>query len=238
MKPASHRQKLLLNAEKDYRSQLPFFMQPIMGAGNGLVFGFEILYRGGVPRNWSLIDESVLRHLCETPADTLPTFFVNISSQAFLDTPAERFIEAARRHRIYFEMSEAQADRATLQRIAARMRELSGRGVLFARDDYGSDPDSLERVFSLDCISMIKVDSVLLNCAMQNRGAADMLYSLLAHWRQAQIASIAERVETPAMLEFAQQAGFDFVQGFHVDALLSGLEGGEEKKGAGREGVA
>ncbi len=225
MKQAYEHRQLLLDAQNNYHYQLPFFMQPVMGTDSGLVFGFEILYRGGMPCDWSLIDESVLRHLCETPADTLPTFFINVSNRAFLDIPAERFIEAAQRHRIYFEMSEAQADGATLRADRPRMRELSARGVLFARDDYGSDPDSLQRVFSLDCISMIKVDSALLNCAMQNPGAADMLYSLLAHWRGAQIASIAERIETPAMLEFAQQAGFDFVQGFHIDALLAGTDG-------------
>lgn len=224
MKPANNHQLFLLDTGKTYADRLPFFMQPIIGSQDGLVFGFEILYRGGMPRDWTAIDGSVMDHLCDAPAGTLPTFFVNICNQALLDIAPERFVEAARRHQVYFELSEAQADAGTWHSISAKIHALAAQGVQFAHDDYGSIKDNLPRVFSLDCISVIKVDSTLLSSAMQSQSAADALRSLLAHWRQAGIASIAECIETPAMMGFARHMQFDYVQGFHVDAMLSGLD--------------
>ncbi len=224
MKLANSHQLLLLNADKTYQDPLPFFMQSIIGAEDELLFGFEILYRGGTPRDWAPIDRSVIHHLCEAPAGSLPTFFINICNQAFLDIPSQRFVEAARKHTIYFELSDAQADPATWQGMTGKVQSLAADGVLFAHHNYGSDPIALQRVFAPGCISIIKVDSALLHNAMQNQSGTDALRRLVQQWRRAGIACIAERIETPLMLEFAQLLGFDYVQGFHIDAMLCGLD--------------
>lgn len=224
MKLANSHQLFLLNADRTYQDPLPFFMQPIIGADDELLFGFEILYRGGTPHDWSPIDRSVIHHLCEAPAGSLPTFFINLCDRAFLDISSRHFIEAARKHTVYFELSDVHADAVMLQDMTRKMQALAANGVLFAHHNYGSDPHAVQRAFALDCISIIKVDAALLHNAMHNPGGTDALRRLVQHWRCAGIACIAERIETPLMLEFAQLLGFDYVQGFHVDAMLCGLD--------------
>lgn len=224
MKQANNHQLFLLDKEKTYQDPMPFFMQPIMGLTDGLIFGFEILFRGATPLDWRAIDHSVIEHLCDSPPDTLPIFFVNISHQAFLDIAPERFLEASRRNRVYFEMGAKLPDAAMLQAVTEKIETLSANGVLFANDDYGRNNQDMPAILASDCICAIKVDGILIQSAMIDAAGAESLRRLVAGWRAANITSIAERIETAAMLEFARQTGFDYAQGFHIDALLNGLD--------------
>ncbi|MBI1892221.1 MAG: EAL domain-containing protein [Burkholderiales bacterium] len=224
MKQANNHQLFLLDRNKTYQDPMPFFMQPVMGAENGLVFGFEILFRGGTPPEWSEIDKSVVMHLCDTPPDTLPTMFVNLCAKAFLEIPAQQFIDASKQNKVYFELSESVADDAAFSAILQKIDALSANGVLFALDDFGRTLDALPRAFALDAVSFIKVDGKCLAAAMADRQAEAGLRALLEQWRKAGISSVAEWIETPEMFAFAQQLGFDFVQGFHIDAMLNGLD--------------
>jgi EAL domain-containing protein (putative c-di-GMP-specific phosphodiesterase class I) len=224
MKQANNYQVFLLDKQRTYQDPMPFFMQPIMSVADGLVFGFEILFRGGTPSDWSVIDKSVVNHLCDSPADTLPTMFVNICGKAFLDISHEQFIDAAKKNKIYFEMSESLADDPDFQTITSKIDALSANGVLFAFDDFGRNRGGLPRVFALDDISFIKVDGDFIRSAMAGKNEEQALRCLIDQWRNAKIQSIAEWIETPEMLEFAKQVNFDFVQGFHIDAMLNGLD--------------
>lgn len=224
MKQANNNQLFLLDDKKTYQDPMPFFMQPMMALSDGLVFGFEILFRGATPYDWTAIDKSVARHLCDSPPNSLPIMFVNISGKAFLDIPHEQFIEASQRNKIYFELSEALANDENFEAINAKIDALTANGVLFAIDNFGSNPDTMKQVFALDDISVIKVDGALICHAMQHTDAAQALRTLIERWHAMKIVSVAERVETAAMLAFAKQMQFDFVQGFHIDALLSGLD--------------
>lgn len=222
MKPANNHQFFLLDAEKTYQDPVPFLMQPIMHAADELVAGFEILYRGPVPRDWLSIDRSVVAHLCNCPADSLPVFFVNLCHQAFVDIPDSQLIEASRRHRTVFELSRPAQDAAMAAAMTQRISRLAAQGVRFAQDDFGSDgrPDA----GMLDGVAAIKIDGALIRQAIDHRHAADALGQLVARWRAAQIVSIAECIESPAMLACARELKIDFVQGFHVDTMVNGLD--------------
>lgn len=224
MKQANNHQLFLLDRNKTYQDPMPFFMQPIMGAENGMVFGFEILFRGGTPPEWSEIDKSVVLHLGDTPADTLPTMFVNICAKAFLDIPSQQFVEVSHKNKIYFELSESVADDPAFAEIVEKIDALSANGVLIAVDNFGRKPEILPRAFALEALSFIKVDGNCLRAAMADAQAERGLGALLDEWRKAGISSVAEWVETPEMFAFAKKAGFDFVQGFHIDAMLNGLD--------------
>jgi len=224
MKQANNRQLFLLDRAKTYQDPIPFFMQPIIGAGDGLIFGFEILFRGGTPPEWSSIDKSVIAHLCESPAGSLPTFFVNICAKAFLEIPNQSFIDASINNKVYFELSESLADDPAFDAIIDKMDMLSANGVLFAFDNFGRSGQQVPRIFAQDQISAVKVDGSYLAAAMADKAWEESLAALLAQWRNANILSIAEWVENAAMLEFAARMQFDLVQGFHIDAMMNGLD--------------
>jgi EAL domain-containing protein (putative c-di-GMP-specific phosphodiesterase class I) len=224
MKQADNQRLFLLDRNKTFQDPMPFFMQPIMSVENGLVFGFEILFRGGTPPEWSEVDKSVVLHLCETPANTLPTMFVNISAKAFLEISHQQFIDASQKNKIYFEMSESLADDPGFDKIVEKIDALSANGVLFALDNFGRNQEGMPRLHSLDSIYVIKVDGAYLSRAMGDVQIEAALRSLVGQWRKNRIASVAEWVETPATYEFARKLGFDFVQGFHIDAMLNGLD--------------
>lgn len=224
MKQANNHQLFLLDGNKTYQDPMPFFMQPIMGADNGLVFGFEILFRGGTPPEWSDIDKSVVMHFCNTLSDTLPTMFVNLCAKAFLEIPHQQFIDASKRNKIYFELNQALADDSKLDALVEKIDALSANGVLFAIDNYGGQQDGIPCLFARDALSVIKVGGAYLRNAMAEPQSADAMRTLIEQWRKARILSVAEWIETPQMFDFAKQLGFDFVQGFHIDAILNGLD--------------
>jgi EAL domain-containing protein (putative c-di-GMP-specific phosphodiesterase class I) len=224
MKEANNYQLFLLDKEKTYQEPMPFFMQPIVGARDGLIFGFEILFRGGVPPEWTAIDKSVVTHLYDAPADTLPIFFVNLCHQAFLEIPHQRFIEASCRNKIYFEINPGPADASSIPAVTEKIEALSANGVLFANDDFGRDGNVAQPLLAADCLSAVKVDGTLLQAAMADAGIANTLRELVAGWREAGMLAIAERIETAAMLDFAREMAIDYAQGFHIDAMLNGLD--------------
>lgn len=196
---------------------LPFEMQPIMHVRNRRLFGHEILYRGAPPATWNDIDRAVLNFLL-APGTRFPeAIFVNLSNTALIDMPGADLIAASRQHNIFFELNEKFVDSDSFARVAEKVNGLCAKGVPFAIDDFGSGEDGFRRIYALDRIAAVKIDGALLASAKLRGHAAQSLKSLIAHWNAAGVITVAECIESPALLQFATDMGVAMVQGFFID---------------------
>ncbi|MBK4735944.1 EAL domain-containing protein [Noviherbaspirillum pedocola] len=204
-------------------SGVPYKFQPIVRIGSNTVFGYEILYRGPKVIDWNDVDRMILSYL-SSAARGLPTLFVNLSNEAFLQAPIEQLLTAATKNDVYFELSESIPSLELFDAIAAKVNRLTDLGVRFAVDDFGAGHDGLGRTFALQSIAVVKVDGAMLHQAMLHKKNADMLQRVVAQWKQDGTVTVAECIETADMLSFATQLDFDLVQGWHVDDLVPAFD--------------
>lgn len=197
-----------------------FELQPIMRADDGAVRGYELLYRGPRPKDWTSVDRSVLRYLAKVPL-MLPTLFVNLANESVLAIPGEEFIAANAYNDIMFELSESLTDAISFKAIAEKVNNLAAGGLQFAIDDFGNGLDGLKRVYAYNQVHAIKVDGALLINCMRRPDAAQALKPLIANWRASSILTVAECVENPEIMAFAKEMGFELLQGWHIDAMLA-----------------
>lgn len=200
-----------------------FELQAIARAGDLSVYGYEFLYRGDAEptssAQWMAVDRAVLRYLAEESECDGKPCFVNLSHESLLITEEASFATACARNNLRFEMSEAVAESAVFDQVCEKINRLSSLGIQFAIDDFGAGLDGSRRLYALDSVAAIKVDRGLLVCAAGRPRAARMLEASVASWKSAGITTVAEGVESPELLEFAQRLGFDLVQGWHIDTI-------------------
>jgi EAL domain-containing protein (putative c-di-GMP-specific phosphodiesterase class I) len=216
------RQFVLAGSASHQRPVTPFALQPIVQLRDQSVFAHEMLYRGPAIQNgdWCDVDIAMIecfaaQHISDK------VIFLNVSHQALVAVPAQAFIDASRKNNLYFELSEAVTDRATLLATTDKVNELSTNGVRFAVDDFGNGADGYKRVFALDKVSVIKIDGDLLSAAYHRKHAAKMLHAMVIHWNSQGITTIAECIEDDRLMEFAQSLEFDMGQGFFIDKMVS-----------------
>lgn len=207
------------NPEQVVMPPVPYKFQPIVTAGSKSVFGYEILYRGPAVTDWGAVDREILGYLSQAPRG-LPTLFVNLSNESFMHASSEQLVAASKYNDVYFELSETIAGPDLFESLSQKVNQLTALGVRFAIDDFGAGHDGLGRTFALDKIAIIKVDGDMMRRAMTHKKNADMLVRVITQWREDGTITIAECIETPEMLAFAEALKFDMVQGWHVDDLV------------------
>lgn len=201
---------------------LLFELQPIVNAVTTEVLGYEFLFRGAHPENWLDIDAALLSYLSRPRS--LPRIFVNLSNQGLLEHTVAQFVTASRANDVIFEISESVNEYAKREVIAQKVNALIASGVSVALDDFGAGRDSLERLYSLAPPTAVKIDRAFLLTCMGREDASSTLRHMIEQWRSNGILSIAEGVETAAVLQFARSIGADLVQGWHIDALTAAAE--------------
>jgi EAL domain-containing protein (putative c-di-GMP-specific phosphodiesterase class I) len=197
-----------------------FEMQPIMGVADVCVHGYELLYRGVKPEQWSDVDRAVLSHFANQ-AQNKPRLFINLSNESILSIPSDVFLTASRRNDLVFELSESLIDIDSFAAVAEKVNSLSDAGVRFAIDDFGNGLDGLKRLYALKRIEAVKIDGELLKTTMGRPDAAMALKALVNHWHSSSICTVAEGIETAEVLIFVRDLGVDLVQGWHVDSLVA-----------------
>jgi EAL domain-containing protein (putative c-di-GMP-specific phosphodiesterase class I) len=145
--------------------------------------------------------------------------FVNLDHAYLIEVPDDLLLEAQARHALRFEINEKDVPGDGFAGLCEKINRLSAKGVRFAVDDFGSGRDGLSRVFALDKVECIKVDGALFQAAYRRHHARAALSSMVAHWNAAGILTIAEWIESEALLAFAIETGFAMGQGFYVDEL-------------------
>ncbi len=212
---------------------LPFELQPIVRLSDESVFGYEMLYRGPQGVDWGVVDSTVLEFLALCDED-LPTLFVNVDNATLLREDIDTFSRAAKGKHVYFEMSEAAANRNIATLLASKANLMAREGLQIALDDFGAGQDGFQRLFALDNVSVIKIDGALVRMVQKRPKAAETLRHLLAHWHGEGIMTVAEWIEDRSLLDLARYLQVDFVQGFYIDAL----KGSQSPMKVSRRGAA
>jgi diguanylate cyclase (GGDEF)-like protein/PAS domain S-box-containing protein len=173
----------------------------------------------------SVIDRWVVGHAIELlrlrqqRGQPLPLLAVNLSGtslneQSFVEfvlaSVSEPHIAAA----LCFEITETAAV-TSLSNARFLMSELKARGCRFALDDFGTGVSSFVYLKSLP-VDFLKIDGQFISHIAQDPINRSMVEAIGKVGRALGIATIAECVETEAVLVELKRIGVDFAQGFHL----------------------
>ena len=139
-----------------------------------------------------------------------------LSDETFLDFLVEELAEVQiEPGSLCFEITETAAI-ANMSRVVYFMRELKGRGVSFALDDFGSGFSSLAYLKSLP-VDYLKIDGQFIEAVRSDPVDRSVVEAICQVARSMKLRTIAERVESAEVLEILGVIGVDYAQGFHID---------------------
>ena len=174
----------------------------------------------------SMIDRWVVQRtvdLLREHRGAAPLFAVNLSGtslndQGFLDYVLGRIDDDAIARGLCFEITETAAV-ANLQSASYFMQELRARGCRFSLDDFGSGLSSFRYLKTLP-VDFLKIDGDFIANVAQDAVDRSMVEAISQVGRTLGIATVAERVESEAVLAALGRIGIDFAQGFFLSQPL------------------
>jgi len=149
----------------------------------------------------------------------LPLLAVNLSGtslneQSFVDFVLQSVGDPAIASALCFEITETAAV-TSLANTRYFMCELKGRGCKFALDDFGSGVSSFVYLKTLP-VDFLKIDGQFIRHVAEDAVNRSMVEAIGRVARSLNIATVAEWVETEAMLNELKRIGVDFAQGFYL----------------------
>ena len=149
----------------------------------------------------------------------LPLVAVNLSGtslneQSFVDYLLQVVAEPAIARALCFEITETTAV-TSLASARYLMSELKGRGCRFALDDFGTGVSSFVYLKTLP-VDFLKIDGQFISHITQDPVNRSMVEAISKVGRALGIATVAECVESEAVLTELRRIGVDFAQGFHL----------------------
>ena len=149
----------------------------------------------------------------------LPLLAVNLSGtslneQSFVDFVLQSVNEPTIASALCFEITETAAV-TSLSNARYLMRELKGRGCKFSLDDFGTGVSSFVYLKSLP-VDFLKIDGQFIGHIAQDPVNRSMVEAIGRVGRALGIATVAECVETQAVLDELKRIGVDFAQGFYL----------------------
>ncbi|HSS66611.1 MAG TPA: EAL domain-containing protein, partial [Gammaproteobacteria bacterium] len=176
--------------------------------------------------------QSAIRWLSEhrKSANRLEMCSINVSGHTLNDAGFVEFVvgqlQALRvpPSLVCFEITETTAI-ANLKSAVAFMKELHNFGCRFALDDFGSGVSSFAYLRSLP-VDILKIDGQFVRDMATDEVDAGMVTAIHEIARVMNKETVAEFVESEAVLQRLEQVGVDFAQGYGVGrpAPLDGLE--------------
>ncbi|MDX2350924.1 ammonium transporter [Stutzerimonas xanthomarina] len=154
------------------------------------------------------------------PGATLGHYSINLSATSLGEESFLEFVlSAIERHRIppnclCFEITETAAI-ANLSRAMTFMKGLKAVGCSFALDDFGSGLSSFGYLKTLP-VDYLKIDGSFVRDIDQDPIARAMVASINNIGHEMGLSTVAEFVESAAILECLQEIGVDYVQGYHL----------------------
>jgi EAL domain-containing protein (putative c-di-GMP-specific phosphodiesterase class I) len=175
----------------------------------------------------SIIDRWVVMRAVELLKDRqrtgkpLPLLAVNLSGtslneQAFAEFVMQNVEEPSIAGALCFEITETAAV-TSLSNAIYFMRELKGRGCKFSLDDFGSGLSSFMYLKTLP-VDFLKIDGQFISHIAEDPVDRSMVEAISKVGRALGISTVAECVESQAVLEELKRIGVDFAQGFFVAA--------------------
>ncbi len=122
------------------------------------------------------------------------------------------------RHYIGLEITETTLA-TSAKEVVDMMSELSESGVQFALDDYGCGWSNCESVIKFP-FTGIKMDKGLLWSAMKDPRAMTLYRNSVRMFKEMGFMVIAEGAESKEHLQFLEEAGVDFIQGYYFSKPL------------------
>ncbi len=153
----------------------------------------------------------------------LPLLAVNLSGtslneQSFAEFVLQNVGESSVAVALCFEITETAAV-TNLSNAIYFMRELKARGCKFSLDDFGSGLSSFMYLKTLP-VDFLKIDGQFISHIAEDPVDRSMVEAISKVGRALGIATVAECVESQAVLEELKRLGVDFAQGFFVAAPL------------------
>lgn len=238
LKSAGERSLLVMEAIRQRRI-VPYF-QPIISVNGSSVLAYEVLTRivtaervipaaefidvaesmGAMSRLTSMLMDQAFRLANEK--GYAGTLFINLSPKALVMgdfLPRIRSIMAEHgflAERIVFEITERDTVKNTglIERV---VKELRTEGFRFAIDDFGSGYSSFQyiRLFTVD---YLKVDGEFIRNMVGEQGTEKAIVANIASLADSLgIKTIAEYVESEAILDQVRSSGIQHAQGYHIN---------------------
>ena len=168
--------------------------------------------------------EKVLRDYVPSTRDGVEeaafTVAINLSGTTLSDPSFLEFlIDVLEEHEptpgvLCFEVTETAAI-TNLGHASYLMREMASRGCLIALDDFGSGLSSFNYLRTLP-VNYLKIDGNFVQNVASDPIDRSMVEAIVQIGRAIGIETVAERVETPAVLDTLRRIGVGYAQGFLV----------------------
>jgi Amt family ammonium transporter len=151
--------------------------------------------------------------------ETLPQLAVNLSGislneQSFAEFVLQTVGEPEIASALCFEITETAAV-TSLSNVTFFMRELKARGCKFALDDFGTGLSSFMYLKTLP-VDYLKIDGQFITQIATDAVDRSMVEAISKVGRALGIATVAEWVESEAVLDELKRIGVDFAQGYHL----------------------
>jgi diguanylate cyclase (GGDEF)-like protein len=238
LKSAGEKSVMVMEAIRERRI-VPYF-QPIISVDGSQVLAYEVLTRivtpdrvvpaaefidvaesmGAISRLNLMLMDQAFRLANET--GYRGTLFLNLSPKALILSDFLPGVKSLMREhkfdssRIVFEITER--DTVKNPRMIERVvRELRQEGFQFAIDDFGSGYSSFQYIRLFD-VAYLKVDGEFIRNMGGAQGTEKAIVSNIASLASdLGIKTIAEYVETEAIMEHVRSSGIQYAQGYYIN---------------------
>ncbi|MGA9366124.1 MAG: EAL domain-containing protein, partial [Steroidobacteraceae bacterium] len=171
----------------------------------------------------SVIDRWVVQRAIErlkaSDLAALPLLAVNLSGtslneQSFIDFVLQQVGDAPLARALCFEITETAAV-TNLSNATFVMRELKARGCKFALDDFGTGLSSFMYLKTLP-VDYLKIDGQFISHVADDAVDRSMVEAICKVGGALGIETVAECVESQAVLDELQRIGVDYAQGYYL----------------------